>query len=371
MRRIVSNLLVCGFVAALSFSLAACSKQDSAPAGYASRQAADKAEAGAAMPAAAPAAPPAEMAAADASTASFEGAADAAAKDNLAEDVARRQADDPVETTTRVDVAQVSSSASTYKDGERKFIRTAQAQFRVKDVYGSALAIEDVAAQQGGFVVDNGITADTMRVERRPAGHGKLLELAEYQVRGNLTVRVPSDHTQAFLRAIASQMEFLDRRSFQAADAQFDLLRQQLARQREEDAQRELGDAMRGGDRLDRKADVIAARSDARMQRDEALIQQKQYEDRVDFSTITLTLYQAPKLRQTELVDTDAVFREHAQGFFSRMADALRTGWQGILDLVVALTAAWPLWLMIALAVYGLRRWRAARPGRRPPPIEG
>lgn len=368
MRRIVSNLLVCGVVAAFSFSLVACSKQESASADYATRQAvADKAEAGASAPASAPAAPPMEPAA------NMAAASDAApAADGLAEaEASRRQADEPVETDTRVDVAQVSSSAAVYKDGERKFIRTAQAQFRVKDVYGSALAIEDVAAQQGGFVVDNGISAQTMRVERRPAGNGKLLELAEYQVRGNLTVRVPSDRTQAFLRAIASQMEFLDQRSFQAADAQFDLLRQQLARQREEDAQRELGDAMRGGDRLDRKADVIAARSDARMQRDEALIQQKQYQDRVDFSTITLTLYQAPKLRQTELVDTDAVFRDHAQGFFSRMFDALRTGWQGILDLVVALTAAWPLWLMIVLVVYGVRRWRAARPAKRPPPIDG
>lgn len=369
MRRTVSNLLVCGLVAALSFSLAACSKQESAAEATSARMQADKAMAGGAMPAAAPAAPPAEMAA-DAASASFEGAADAAARGNVAEEVARREAEDPVETTTRVDAAQVSSSAAVYKDGERKFIRTAQAQFRVKDVYGSALAIEDVAAQQGGFVVDNGISADTTRIERRPAGNGKLLELAEYQVRGNLTVRVPSDNTQAFLRAIASQMEFLDRRSFQAADAQFDLLRQQLARQREEDAQRELGDAIRGGDRLDRKADVIAARSDARMQRDEALIQQKQYEDRVDFSTITLSLYQAPKLRQTELVDTDAVFRQHAQGFFSRMFDSLRIGWYGILDLVVALTAAWPLWLAIGLVVYGIRRWRAARPAKRPPPLE-
>ena len=79
----------------------------------------------------------------------------------------------------------------------------------------------------------------------------------------------------------------------------------------------------------------------------------------------------APKLRQTELVDTDAVFRQHAQGFFSRMFDSLRTGWYGILDLVVALTAAWPLWLAIGLVVYGIRRWRATRPAKRPPPIDG
>lgn len=360
MRRIVSNLLVCGLVAALSFSLAACSKQESASAGYASREVADKAMAGVAMPAAAPAAPAeAQMAA----------ASDAAAN-GIAEDaVARREADDGVETATTVDAGQLSSSAATYKDGTRKFIRTAQAQFRVKDVYDSALAIEDVAAQQGGFVVDNNLSAQTLSSQRRPAGDGKLIELTEYQVRGSLTVRVPSDHTQDFLRAIAKQMEFLDQRAFQAADAQFDLLRRQLAWQREQDAQRELGDAIRGGDRLDRKADVIQARSGARQQRDEALIEQKQYEDRVDFSTITLSLYQLPKIRQTEMTDTEAVFRDHAPGFFPRMFEAIRAGWYAVLDVVVAVTAAWPLWLAIALAVYAVRRWRALRPQRRPPPI--
>ena len=365
MRRIVSNLLVCGLTAALSFSLVACSKHESASAEYATRQSADKAMAGGAMPASAPAAPPMEAAA------DMAAASDAAANGIAEEQVARREADDAVETQTTVDGSQLSSSAATYKDGTRKFIRTAQAQFRVKDVYDSALAIEDVAAQQGGFVVDTNLSAQTLSSQRRPAGDGKLIELTEYQVRGSLTVRVPSDHTQDFLRAIAKQMEFLDQRAFQAADAQFDLLRRQLAWQREQDAQRELGDAIRGGDRLDRKADVIQARSGARQQRDEALIEQKQYEDRVDFSTITLSLYQLPKIRQTEMTDTEAVFRDHAPGFFSRMFEAIRAGWYAVLDVVVAVTAAWPLWLAIALVVYGLRRWRKLRPSRRPPPIDG
>ena len=40
------------------------------------------------------------------------------------------------------DPSQLTSSAATYTDAQRKFIRTAQANFRVKDVYQAALAIE-------------------------------------------------------------------------------------------------------------------------------------------------------------------------------------------------------------------------------------
>lgn len=352
MRSIRSNLFVCGLTAVLSLTIAACSRQDNAAESAASDSVAMERSAEKAIGGAMPASAPMPQ----------EAAADASA------DYETKSAEPQLETRTTVDAAQVSSSAATFDDGQRKFIRTAQAQFRVKDVYTSALAIEDVAAQQGGFVVDNDIAAQTLSVQRRPAGDGKLLELAEYTVRGTLTVRVPSDKTQAFLRAIASQMEFLDQRGFDAADAQFQMLRQQLAYQREQQAQLELGQALQSGDRLDRKADVIAARTGSKLQRDEALIQQKEFEDRVAFSTINLTLYQLSKIRQTEMVDVEAVFEKHSPGFFWRLFSALRVGWYGLLDLLLALLQVWPLWVAVGLGVYGLRRWNNARRGKRPPP---
>lgn len=363
MRLIRSNMIVCGMTAALLLTIAACSKQDRA------------AEAAKTAPSAEniviPELPSAPMPQEEAKAVS-----ESAREFSVAEDAAAapgepaRRSEPQVEFETRVDAGQVSSSAATFDDGQRKFIRTAQAQFRVKDVYASALAIEDVAAQQGGFVVNNNISAQTMNVQRRPAGDGKLIELVEYTVRGTLSVRVPSDKTQAFLRAIASQMEFLDQRSFDAADAQFQMLRQQLAYQREQQAQMELGQAMQAGDRLDRKSEVIAARTGAKLQRDEALIQQKEFEDKVDYSTISLTLYQLSKIRQTEMVDVEAVFQKHSPGFFTRLFDALRVGWYGVLDLFIGLMNVWPLWLVMGLGLYGLRRWAVSRrkPRSVPPP---
>lgn len=254
--------------------------------------------------------------------------------------------------------AQVSSSAATYTDAQRKFIRTAQAQFRVKDVYQSALAIEDAVAAQGGFVARNEITTDVQDVQRRPKGDGKLVELAEYTVRGQLTVRVPSDKTQAFLRGIVKQMEFLDRRNFEAADAQFAMLRQQLAYQRNQETQVELGDAAQQGGKLGQKAQAIAARGDAKSSRDEALVAQKEVEDKVAFSTIELSIYQLSKIRQSELTDVEAVFAENSPGFFSRLGNSLKVGWYGALDVSIVLIKLWPLWLLVTVAVLAYRRYR-------------
>ena len=177
-------------------------------------------------------------------------------------------------------------------------------------------------------------------------------------MRGQLTVRVPSDKTQAFLRSIVNQMEFLDRRNFEAADAQFAMLRQQLAYQRNQETQQELGDAAQQGGKLGQKAQVIAARGDAKSGRDEALVTQKEFEDKVAFSTIDLSLYQLSQIRQRELTAVEAVFARNSPGFFSRLGNSLSGGWYGLLDVFVALIKLWPLWLLIALGALTYRRLR-------------
>ena len=331
--------------AVLVVAMTACSRQESAAESAAFEGAAEEV---AAADAAAPApAPP---------------MAQAAMAGRAAEREAPPQVDEGV-----VDPAQLTSIATSQADSGRRFIRTARASFRVKEVYAAAMAIEDAVAGQGGFVIRNDIQAQTLRAVSHPVGDGKRLQLTEYTMRGSLVVRVPSDRTQAFLREIAPQMAFLDQRSMDAVDAQFQILRQQLAWQREQQTQQALGDAVSPGDRLDRKAEVIAAQGGAKLQRDEALVQRKEFEDKVAFSTIELSLYQSPKVERNESVDTDAMFDSHRPRFFVRLGEALRTGWYAVLDVFVALMHAWPLWLLAGLGLWGLRTWtRSRRPAAAP-----
>lgn len=341
-----SRIAACLTAAALAAAVAACSRHESAAESAAFKGAEEAvAAADAAAPSASPAAPP--MAQGE------------RARGGPDLDLAPEA--EGVADASQVDPAQVTSIAASQADPARRFMRTARASFRVKDVYAAALAIEDAVAEQGGFVLRNDIQAQTLRAVSHPVGDGKRLQLTEYTVRGSLVVRVPSDRTQAFLRAIAPQMAFLDQRNLEATDVQFQILRQQLAWQREQQAQQALGDAVQAGDRLDRKAEVIAAQGDAKLQRDEALIQRREFEDKVAFSTIDLSLYQSPKVERNESVDTDAMFDSHRPGFFVRLGAALRTGWYAVLDVFVALMHLWPLWLLGGIGVWGLRRWTATR----------
>jgi hypothetical protein len=255
--------------------------------------------------------------------------------------------------------SQLTSSAATYTDSGHKFVRTAHAQFGVADVYKSALAIEDAVAAQGGFVTGNQISSGIQQSRRYAKGDGTLTELTEYIVRGTLTVRVPSDKTQAFLRAIAVEIEFLDQRGFEAQDVQFDLLRQHLSFIRSQETQQELGQITRDGGKLPDKADVVTARNDAKAARDEAKVAQKELEDRIAYSIIDLSLVQPAKVRQAEVIDTNATFREHAPGFFTRLADSTEAGWDRAQNLLLGAVGAWPFWL--AFAAFALLARRAIK----------
>ena len=289
--------------------------------------------------------------------------ADAAAPSSpevMSQERAKAASDDGFNQATSepVRVEQLTSSAASYVDKERKFVRTADAQFRVKDVYQSAIAIENIVANLGGFVLSNQIKADTDNVSRYHIGNAKLLELAEYTVRGNLSVRVPSDKTQDFLRALITQIDFLDQRNFEARDVQFDLLRKQLEFLRNQEAQKQLGDLSTAPGRISDKAAVISGQNDTKANRDEAMVVQKEVEDRVAFSTINLSLYQLSKVRKTEIDDVDAIAKASRPGFFSRLFSAVAVGWYGFLDIVISLFAIWPLWLGIGLLVFAIRRFR-------------
>lgn len=248
---------------------------------------------------------------------------------------ADKATENKAEITEASKTEQLTSTASTSPpaETERKFIRTADAQFAVKDVYQSAIAIEDAVSANGGFVTANNIRSEKLKNERYAKGDGNVIDITEYQVTGNLTVRVPSNKTQDFLRAIANQIEFLDARSFSAVDAQFEMLRQK----------------------------VITSTADNRFERGDSRISEKELADRIAYATITLNIYQPNKVRQSEYTDINAAVLENRPSFIKRLGQSLATGWYAVLDILIGLANFWPLWLIGTLLFFGSRRLKVKR----------
>lgn len=291
-----------------------------------------------------------------ASTAPASAAAAPAAAPSSAVDATKDAAKESITTATKTE--QVSSSTTSYTDSQRKFIRTANANFAVKDVYQSANAIEDAVSAHGGFVTQNDIEAHPVKNEHYAKGDGKIINISEYELKGTLTVRIPSERTQEFLRAIASQIEFLDSRTFAAHDAQFEILKQQLDATRLNQTQNEQGQLTQEKGNIEQKSNVIDARSETKSQRDDARIAQKQFDDKVAFSTITLAIYQPNVVKKSESDDLDSIVLDNRPSFFKRLGQSFAIGWYAVLEIVVQLMKIWPLWLAGLLAYFAISKFK-------------
>jgi hypothetical protein len=265
-----------------------------------------------------------------------------------------------VERAGQVDPDALGSAAITQDVGTRRFIRTVNVDFQVPDVQRAVHRIEDLAARHGGFVTRSDVASDVQSTRRHPLGDGRLVELSVYVRSAQLQVRVPSTQAQAFVRLLAAEMDFLDRREYRAVDAQFELLRQELARARAAAAQRQLAQAAQRGGRTADGVMAIEAAADAALARDEALLAQKTFEDQVAFATIDLSMHQPERVRRSERPDVAAIVDREGPGFFRRAGAALSAGWSGLLEVALALLTLWPLWLGLGVVVIAWRAWRRA-----------
>jgi hypothetical protein len=270
-------------------------------------------------------------------------------------------ANDDVQRAGQVDADALGSATITQDMGTRRFIRTVDIDFEVSDVQRAVRRIEDLTARHGGFVTRSAITSDVQSTQQRPLGDGRLVELSVYVQRADLQVRVPSAQAQAFVRLLAAEMEFLDRRDYRAVDAQFELLRQQLARARNAAAQRQLATAAQAGGRTGENVAAIEAATQAALARDEAVLAERTFEDQVAFATLDLSMHQPERVRRSERPDVAAIMDREQPGFFSRTGAAMREGWRLMLELVLALATLWPIWLGVALAALVVSQWRRRR----------
>ncbi len=240
----------------------------------------------------------------------------------------------------------------------RKFVFNAGMRFRVKDVYQSAIEIENMVYATGGFVLKNDIRSDTISTQNFPQSDNTLLQISRYQRTGELVVRVPTHQTQEFLRKLSSQIDSLDVREFVARDVQFDALRQQLAYQRTQETQQSLGQAINQV-RSDTKIDAIYGQDRMKNIRDDARVTQAVFEDQVAYSTIRLSIYQPEQLRQDKVVDVDAILKANEPSFSERLENALKSGWGMLLSGVIVLASGW--WFWLGLLIVSAFIWKKRR----------
>lgn len=247
-------------------------------------------------------------------------AADASEKSN------EQAAENTVDTTpvTEQKPETILSADVSQAEKARRMVREAQVNFTAKDVVKTALEIDKLTFQAGGFIEQKNISFDVLDKQTQKIGDGKIRVFEKVDPHAEIIVRVPSDKAAVYVNQLLPLMYFLNQQQYSAKRFELKLLEEKMAQTQTVP-----------GDTKQSQLNEISR------------LTQLEVQDRVRFSTISITIKQPAMVRESLDVDVDAVARLNGDGFWKRAWEGVQYGWQFILDLLVILVTIWPLYLLI------------------------
>lgn len=248
---------------------------------------------------------------------------------------------------TTADSTAISSSAAVVdKNSKQKFIRTADIKFKVKNVVKSTYAIENATQKFGGFVTYTNLQSTIHDQLKTKISQDSTLETTKYTVENNITIRVPNTQLDTVIKTIAKQIDFLDFRVIKADDVSLKLLANQLSQKRSASTEKRVEKAIDAkGKKIN---DIIEAENTLANQKesnDNNTIENLSLQDQVNFSTITLQLYQNETIRQ-EIMESEKDSAAYKPNLGIQIIDSLKTGWYILEAIFVFLVNLWPFILI-------------------------
>ena len=274
-----------------------------------------------------------------------------------------KQADSLENSTTSADstafktTRTISSNAAVeQKESNRKFIRTADLKFKVRNVAKSTSEIENIVVKNGGFVTLTDLKSTINEKSETKISQDSTLETTRYTVDNTITIRVPNTQLDTVLKSMSKEVAFLDSRLIKADDVALQLLSNKMAQKRLTSHQKRLE---KGIDAKGKKLNEISNAEDKVLTResenDETVLKNISIEDQINFSTVTIYLYQRESVLQ-EIIANEKSINAYRPHIGLQIWDSLKTGWFMFETILAFVVQFWALILIALLGMLGYRK---------------
>jgi hypothetical protein len=235
---------------------------------------------------------------------------------------------------------------------QRKFVRTADLQFKVKDVRKSSELIEDLTTKYEGFVTYSHLQSNALETKTVVLSQDSLLEVRSVNIENAINIRIPNQHLQSLLKELNTMMLYVDHRTIKAEDLSLQMLSHNLATKRQEKF-------VERNQRIhqNRKGNIVTATEaeetllNHQTSADESKVQNLSLQDQADYSTITINLYQTTFLDKV-MVENRERIDNYRTNVFVRIWDSVKTGWMFLEDMIVILMRLWVFLLLGGVSLW-------------------
>lgn len=231
-----------------------------------------------------------------------------------------------------------------------KLIKTAEINFKVKNVQQVSENIATLTKQYGGMVIRHKIQSSAGQSRDVHISNDSIMRIAAFNTTADMTIKIPSDKLEDYMTKISHMAIYVNISLMNIEDRSLDYL---SARLKLKDRQELVNQQKQGKIKIKTPADVLLLKDDMV----DAQIDNLKTDEAVKYSVISLNFYQSDTILKENIANDDP--SAYNIPMFQRLGLAFANGWFIFIDILVGLVNLW------AFIVAGLAIWASIRFYRR------
>ncbi|WP_080777159.1 DUF4349 domain-containing protein [Chryseobacterium phocaeense] len=255
-----------------------------------------------------------------------------------------------------VNISDSVSSAASMTVKDKQFIKTADVNMEVKDVYEATVSIEKSVQDLGGFVTHSSLRSNVISEDTYNTSNENAMMIKKFQTENTMQVRVPTEKLGELLTLINNKKLFLNSRIINAEDVTSGIKYAEMEGKR----------IKKNGENIEQlktNKDKVKLDNDNMAEGNLQQLANMDVTDNLKYSTIDIYIKE-PKLRIAEIAvtNTSSMDNKYKFNFIYDAKNAFVEGFYLIQKIAVGLITIWPLLLILTAILYFLRKRKLARP---------
>jgi Domain of unknown function (DUF4349) len=238
------------------------------------------------------------------------------------------------------------------ESGERRFVRTASLRCNVNKVDDAVTGIEEKTRALGGFVSFSRMKNTIQDSTGKSTSADSSIQTIHFTTEGLLVLRVPDYQLDSLVAALRPLAIFMLNREISAEDVHIQMLSNQLINQRALKTQHRItADIDVKGKKLSDIEQAEKTAEDREEAADNAKLTNLSLEDKIEYSTISVELYQDPGIRYTTVAQERNITK-YEPPFLDQLGESFSSGWQMVKELVISVARYWSILLLCGFGYF-------------------
>lgn len=242
------------------------------------------------------------------------------------------------------------SMAATQEVEGKRFIKNADVEMEVKDVYDATIAIEKNLKKIGGFITNSKMNALISSEETFPISDNEAKLVKKFRQVNTMEVRVPTVKLGEFLDFVIKSNLFLHTRNISAEDVSSNIMMAKLEEKRMQKTEKNI-------EKIKNNSEKVSLADGNLQEQNIQKLETFNLNDNLKYSTVTLNFSEpSDRISTIAIANSKNYDNQYRYNFFYNIKNAIVEGFYLVLQLIVALFTIWPFILIAGLVFYFWRK---------------